>query len=221
MKAEFQLLFSLLSESVVSDAKYRGMREVPPPTVYTPVAPGDFDGAALHVRVRRDPAEVMTALRAMLAGVGPGLTPAEIGTMEQDIETSVWQERLLAALSGVFAGVAVALASIGLFGMLAFAVSRRTREIGIRMAIGATAGRVASMVGRDALWTVAPGVLLGLASYAVLARVMESLLYGVSGRDPASLAGAAICVAVAGAMAAAVPLVRAVRIEPAAALRDE
>ncbi|MBS1872722.1 MAG: ABC transporter permease [Acidobacteria bacterium] len=206
---------------VVSDAKYRGMREVPPPTVYTPVAPGDFDGAALHVRVRRDPAEVMAALRAMLAGVGPGLTPAEIGTMEQDIETSVWQERLLAALSGLFAGVAVALASIGLFGMLAFAVSRRTREIGIRMAIGATAGRVASMVGRDALWAVAPGVLLGLASYAVLARVMESLLYGVSGRDPGSLAGAAVCVAVAGAVAAAVPLVRAVRIEPAAALRDE
>ena len=108
----------------------------------------------------------------MLQGIGPGLAPTEIATMEQDIETSLWQERLLATLSGVFAALAAAIAGLGVFAMLAYAVARRTREIGIRVAVGADRKRIAALVARDAAYTLAPGLAAGIAAYAACSRAM-------------------------------------------------
>jgi predicted permease len=209
---------------VVNDTKYRSMRENPPPTFYLLFDNNDVkysDGLALHVRVRGEPATVIHELREMLSGVGPGLAPTDVATMEQEIETSLWQERLLSALSSVFGALSALLAGIGLFGMLAFAVSRRTCEIGIRMAVGATVKRIVTLIAQDAAWTVLPGIVLGLAAYAACSRLLASLLYGVSPWDTVSLAGATMFLIGVAVAAAALPSLRAARVEPLEALREE
>jgi ABC-type antimicrobial peptide transport system permease subunit len=141
--------------------------------------------------------------------------------MEQEIDTSLWQERLLATLSSIFAVLSTVLAGLGLFGMLAYAVGRRTREIGIRVAIGATAGRIAWMIGRDAVSAVAPGVVLGLAAYAACSRVVAALLYGITRWDAMSIAGAAACLIAVSVAATLFPAIRAAVIQPSQALREE
>jgi predicted permease len=112
---------------VVNDTKYRSMREIPPPTVYGLLNDDafSFEGMVLHVSVRGNPASTIATLTGMLRGVGPGLAPTDVATMEQEIDTSLWQERLLAALSSILALVSTVLAGLGLFGMLAYSVSRR------------------------------------------------------------------------------------------------
>jgi hypothetical protein len=208
---------------VVNDTKYRGMREIPPPTVYNLLDDdaGRFGGMSLHVSVHGNPASTIADLREMLGSVGPGLAPADVATMEQEIDTSLWQERLPATLSSLFALVSAVIAGLGLFGMLAYAVSRRTHEIGIRVAVGATAGRIAVMVGRDAASAVVPGLLLGLAAYAACSRVLAALLYGIPRWDAVSIGGATICLIAVSGFAAFLPAIRAAMIQPSRALRDE
>jgi predicted permease len=208
---------------VVNDTKYRSMREIPPPTVYSLLNDDafSFEGMVLHVSVRGDPASTIGALTGMLRGVGPGLAPTDVATMEQEIDTSLWQERLLAALSSILALVSTVLAGLGLFGMLAYSVSRRTREIGIRVAVGASAGRIARMIGRDAASAVVPGLVLGLAAYAACSRAVAALLYGVAPWDAVSVSGAAACLIAVAVCATLFPAVRAAVIQPSQALRDE
>jgi len=196
---------------VVNDTKYRSMREIPPPTIYTLLDENGFryEGLVLHVGVHGSPASAIAALTEMLRGVGPGLAPSDVATMEQEIDTSLWQERLLASLSSIFALLSTVLAGLGLFGMLAYAVSRRTREIGIRVAIGATVGQIARMIGRDAAMAVAPGLVLGLAAYAACSRVVVALLYGVGRWDALSIVGAAGCLIAVSVCASLFPAMRA------------
>jgi predicted permease len=208
---------------VVNDTKYRSMREIPPPTVYSLLDDDAvrFEGMSLHVRVHGNPASTIADLREMLGSVGPGLAPTDVATMEQEIDTSLWQERLLATLSSLFALLSAVLAGLGIFGMLAYAVSRRTHEIGIRDAIGATAGRIAVMIGRDAGSAVVPGLLLGLAAYAACSRVLAALLYSIPRWDAVSIGGATICLIAVSAFAAFFPAIRATMIQPSRALREE
>lgn len=208
---------------VVNDTKYRSMREIPPPTAYTLLDDDafSFEGMVLHVSARGDPASAMAALAGMLRGVGPGLVPTDVATMEQEIETSLWQERLLATLSSLYALLSTVLAGLGLFGMLAYAVGRRTREIGIRVAVGATAGRIALTIGRDAASAVVPGLVLGLAAYAAYSRVVAALLYGVTRWDVVSIAGATACLIAVSVFATLIPAMRAAAIQPWRALREE
>jgi predicted permease len=208
---------------VVNDTKYRSMREIPPPTIYTLLDENGFryEGLVLHVGVRGNAASTIAALTEMLRGVGPGLAPTDVATMEQEIDTSLWQERLLASLSSIFALLSTVLAGLGLFGMLAYAVSRRTREIGIRVAIGATVGRIAWMIGRDAAMAVAPGLVLGLAAYAACSRVVVALLYGVGRWDALSIVGAAGGLIALSICATLFPAMRATAIQPSQALREE
>jgi predicted permease len=208
---------------VVNDAKYRSMREIPPPTVYSLLDDDAlrFEGMVLHVSVRSNPASTIAALTEMLRGVGPGLAPTDVATMEQEIDTSLWQERLLATLSSIFALLSAVLAGLGLFGMLAYAVSRRTREIGIRVAVGATVRRIALMIGRDAASAVVPGLLLGLAAYAACSRVVAALLYGITPWDAMSITGATVCLIAVSVFATLFPAIRAAMIQPSQALRDE
>ena len=208
---------------VVNDTKYRSMREIPPPTAYSLLDDGafQFERMALHVSAHGNPASTIAALTGVLRGVGPGLAPTDIATMEQEIETSLWQERLLAALSSILAVVSTVLAGLGLFGMLAYSVSRRTREIGIRVAVGASAGRIAGMIGRDAASAVVPGLMLGLAAYVACSRAVTALLYGVTPWDAVSISGAAACVIAVAVFATLSPAVRAVVIQPSQALQEE
>jgi ABC-type antimicrobial peptide transport system permease subunit len=209
---------------VVRDAKYRSMRELPPPTVYSLLsdeALRSYYSVVLHVSVRGSAEPVIAELKEILRGIGPGLAPTDAATMEQEIDTSLWQERLLATLSSLFAALSGILAGTGLFGMLAYAVSRRTREIGIRMAIGATTARIAGMIARDAAAAVVPGLALGLGLYAICSRVIQSLLYGVSRWDAASIALACFALISVSVIAMLTPALRAASIAPAEALRDE
>jgi ABC-type antimicrobial peptide transport system permease subunit len=141
--------------------------------------------------------------------------------MEQEIETSLWQERLLAMLSSIFALLSTVIAGLGLFGMLAYAVSRRTREIGIRVAVGASVGRIAGMIARDAALSVLPGLALGLAAYAACSRVIVTLLYGITRWDLTSVLGAACCLAAMSFSATLFPAIRAAMVQPWQALRDQ
>ena len=141
--------------------------------------------------------------------------------MEQDIETSLWQERLIAALASVFAIASAVLVAIGLYGMLAYSIARRTREIGVRMALGARPANVIEMIARDVLLSVAPGLILGIAVYASCARIISPVLYGVRPMDAISLIAAIVLIALVAAMAGFVPARRAVSIEPSEALRQD
>ena len=208
---------------VVNDTKYRTMREIPPPTIYSLLDDDGFfyESMVMQVSVRGATAPTEAALVEMLRGVGPGLAPTDLVTMEQEIDTSLWQERLLASLSAIFALLATVLAGLGLFGMLAYGVSRRTREIGIRVAIGATVGRIAGMIARDAAAAVAPGLALGLAAYAACSSAVAALLYGVTRWDAVSIVGAACCLMAVAMVATFFPAVRAAGIQPSQALREE
>jgi ABC-type antimicrobial peptide transport system permease subunit len=141
--------------------------------------------------------------------------------MEQDIETSLWQERLIAALASVFAGASAVLVAIGLYGMLAYSIARRTREIGIRMALGARPAHMIEMISRDVLLSVAPGLILGLAVYAACARVISPVLYGVRPLDAISIPIAIGLIALVAAAAGFIPTLRAISIQPSEALRQE
>lgn len=205
---------------VVHDVKYRSMREIAPPTFFTAFR-GDVELVTLYVRTHIDEAEMMGQIRAMLATVGPGLAPVNMASMEQEIETSLWQERMLSFLSGVFAVVAVLIAGIGLFVLIAFSLARRTREVGIRVAVGATPRSVAALFATYAATAVGPGILLGVAAFAITRRGLEPLVFGAGAGGAEPLATSAFVVAFTTMIAAAVPVVRATRIEPAVALRGE
>jgi ABC-type antimicrobial peptide transport system permease subunit len=145
----------------------------------------------------------------------------EIDTLADEVDASAAGERLTATLGSIFAVLAVLLSAAGIYGLLAYAVAQRRREIGIRMALGANPSHVHSLVGKQALGIVAGGVVAGLAAGRLTAPLISSLLYGVPPEDLRSLGGAALVVLAMAAVAAAVPAVRAARINPAVALRDE
>lgn len=204
---------------VVNDIRFRSMREESAPMFYH--VTDQFTSFSLYIRTRGAPGPVIASLRALLSSVGPGLAPSEVATMEQDIETSLWQERLIAALASVFASSSAVLVAIGLYGMLAYSIARRTREIGIRMALGARPGHLVEMISRDVALSVAPGLILGLAVYAACSRFMTPVLYGVRPMDAISIAISVALIVVVAALAGFVPTRRAISIQPSEALRQE
>ncbi len=204
---------------VVRDVKYRGMREMAPPTFFRAFGGAEEMGVTLHVRTGIGETEMIGQIRKMLAA--RGLSPVNIATMEQEIETSMWQERMLAALSQVFAALAALVAGIGLFGLIAFTLARRTREVGIRVAVGATPTGIAALFARYAAAAVAPGILLGFAAFALARRPLEPLLFGSRAGAAMPLAVSALVLVLASVAAVGLPLLRATRIQPSAALREE
>ncbi|MCC6393344.1 MAG: ABC transporter permease [Bryobacterales bacterium] len=210
---------------VVNDAKYRSMRESPPPTAYSLLDMEDVkfsDGLSLYVLAgKADPDRIAERIREALAGIGPGLAASSIAALEQEIQTSLWQERLLAALSAGFAAVALLLATAGLFGALAMSVAKRTSEIGLRVALGATAPRIAAMIGVDATLSVVPGIAFGFGVYAVTSRALAGLLFTIGIWDPVSSVVVLASVLVLSAIAALAPVARATSIHPVEALRME
>jgi ABC-type antimicrobial peptide transport system permease subunit len=159
-------------------------------------------------------------VRREIRAMNPGI-PVRLETLEDRIRESLVTERVIAVISGFLGAVALLLASAGLYGLMAYTVSRRTNEIGIRMALGAPKGAVLGMVLRESVLLAAVGVALGLAGSIVLGRLVSNLLYGLTPTDPISLASsAAIMLAVAMA-AASIPARRAAHVDPVVALRTE
>jgi ABC-type antimicrobial peptide transport system permease subunit len=156
-----------------------------------------------------------------LAALDPALPFVEISTLAEEVNASTAGERLTAVLASSFAISAVLVTAVGLYGLLAYVVAQRRREIGIRMALGAQSVDIGVLVGGQVLAMVVCGIVAGLGGAVGAAQWMRSLLYGVAPSDPRSLAAAAIFVALVAAVAIAIPLARATHIEPAAALRQE
>ncbi len=205
---------------IVNDAKYRSLRQPVIPMIYNS---NPYDGGLIvvHVRTRGKPEDVVQPVRQTIASLDRALPILEIDTLTAEVDASAAGERLTASLGSIFALLAVLLTAAGIYALLAYATTQRHREIGIRMALGATAANISTLIGRQALITVTGGVILGLAAARAAAPLIASLLYGIAPADPQSLLTAGLCVLAMAALAAAIPAARAAGIDPALALRDD
>jgi ABC-type antimicrobial peptide transport system permease subunit len=163
----------------------------------------------------------MTAIREAVASLDPNLPVVDLQTQGDAIDGALSVERIFAILTGAFAALALVLAAIGLYAALAFSVARRTREIGVRMALGATASRIRRSVMRDALAQTLAGIAAGAAASVASARLLRSQLFGLGALDPAVLAVSVAVLLLSGALAAWLPARRASSVDPMTALRSE
>jgi putative ABC transport system permease protein len=204
---------------VVGDIRFQGLDEDPGPTIYTPFAQTPF--MWLYIMVRPATGPIGAAIRAAVPSVHPSVTVGNLRPMEDVVAGTVAEPRFRTWLISSFAALALALAAIGLYGVIAYSVAQRTHEIGIRIALGAAASDVVSLVVREGVLVAAAGAIVGLAASAALTGVMSSLLVGVTPRDPLAFAAAAAILLIVAALASYLPARRATRIEPLEALRAE
>jgi len=207
---------------VVGDTKYENMREKVPYELYTPDLQRDYvGGMTAYVRTRGDPANLFGPIRQTVREVDSSVPMYDLRTLDRQVEISLVTERMLAALSSVFGALATLLAAIGLYGVMAYMVARRTREIGIRMALGASGGSVAWLVMREVLLLAGIGVALGLPAAWGLTRLVETQLFGVKPADPWTMILAAVGIASVALLSGYAPARRATGIDPMRALRWE
>jgi predicted permease len=205
---------------VVADMSYRGVRDNSE-QVFFPLFEHDDTGATFYIKVRGAPEQAIPSIRRLVRQDDPRLPILWFRTLDDQVNRSLNTERMLAALSGSFGALALLLSLVGLYGVMSFVVTRRTREIGIRLALGATRASALRLVLRDAVTMIAAGVALALPCVAALGKLVQSQLFGVTATDPATIAAAAMVLA-AGALAAAfMPAWRASNVSPTDALRLE
>jgi putative ABC transport system permease protein len=206
---------------VVGDVHHRGPGATPGSEMYIPFPQFGARQAVVVLRTAGDPARATAGLRAAVKEIDPSLPLANIVTMESLLDQSVAQPRFLAALLTGFSLLAAVLALVGVYGLLSFSVSRRVRELGVRMALGAGRWRVLRLVlGRSAA-LVSAGLMLGVASAIGLSRLLATLLFGVRPGDPVTIVAMAGAIAAAAMLASLPPALRAARIDPVVALREE
>ena len=207
---------------VVADAKYRNLKEPVPQTAYIPYSQYGMTGQrTLCVRTAGDSGVMVAAIRREVQSLDQNLPVFNIKTFAGQINESVSRERLVALLSSFFGVFALLLASLGLYGVMAYAVARRTREIGIRMALGAATGSVLWMVLRETMVLVLVGVAMGLPSALAATRLTEGLLFGLTPTDPVTIALATLLMIAIATLAGYLPARRAARVDPMVALRHE
>jgi ABC-type antimicrobial peptide transport system permease subunit len=173
------------------------------------------------VRTRLDPVSLVPGVATAVRALDPELPLADVKTMEEVVDSTVARPRTVSALLAAFALIALVLAGVGVYGVMAYSVSQRTQEIGVRMALGATMGSVLRLVIGQALRLVALGVVLGLAAAALLTRVLEDLLFNTAPLDPLTFAATALVLTLVAAVASYVPARRGARLAPTEALRTE
>jgi predicted permease len=209
---------------VVADHKISSLREAAPPAIYVPfpiIAGGAGGALELLVRADRDAASLLPEIRGTIRALDPELPVLSERTLVDHLGNSYAEGRLFAWLLGAFAALALLLAAAGLYGMLGHVLRMRQREFGIRMAVGASTGDVASLVVRQVLVLVAAGLLTGLVATTFAGRLMRGLLFGVEASDPATLVGVGLLVLLVATMVSALPVRRAARVNPTEVLRDE
>jgi predicted permease len=208
---------------VAKDAHYTDVRSEVKPTVYLPYTDSltGLHQMTFVVRTVLPPLAIAGAMRRVVAATDPAIPVAEMKTEQEQIAESIATERLFAGFVSAFGCVAALLAAIGLYGVMAYAVARRTVEIGIRLALGARRATVQWMVLRQSLWMVVLGLAIGIPAALVLTRFIQNKLYGIRPTDPASFVVAAILITAVGAAAAWIPARRASRVDPIQALRNE
>jgi predicted permease len=207
---------------VAADARYSHLRREAPPTVYVPYAQETpVQSMTFEVRTAVHPPSLTPAVRRAVAEIDPLLPIGDVRTQEQQLERASARERTFAVLASFFSAVAISLAAIGLYGVLAYAVVRRTSEFGIRMALGATVAQVRWLVVRGALSVILAGVTVGIPAALAVTSFVKSLMYGVEPHDPWSIVLAVTAMLAAGLLAAWIPGRRASKADPAVALRYE
>ena len=206
---------------VARDSKYRTLGEAPAPFLYLPLLQNHETGMTLHVRTLGDPAALTGAVRREIGALERNLPATEIRPMTELLSRSLFPARMGAVLLAAFGLLALLLAAVGLYGVISYSVSRRVREIGIRMALGAGRREVLRMVLKEAMALVAVGIGLGLAAGAIMTRLLAGFLYAVSVTDPATFAGVTLLLGAVALLASLIPARRATRVDPMVALRYE
>ncbi len=204
---------------VAKTSKYTTLGEDPQPAVYTPLEQDRADQMVLFVRAGGDPAATLGTAQREIRTLDAHVPLTNPFTMREILNQSLWAARLAAILLGTLGLLALTLASVGLYGVMAYSVTQRTREIGVRMALGADRSQVLTMVMRQAMTLVGIGVVVGVAGALALARVVTRLLFGMSPTDPATFGGVCLILIVVAMLASYVPAWRASRLDPLRALR--
>jgi len=207
---------------VVRDAKYTNLREQPPRTFYLYYfqAPIPFN-LTIQLRTVGDPAPYATTIQRLVREIDPQLQVVGLQTMSEAVNETLVQERFIAQVAGAFSLFALLLACVGLYGVMSYAVTRRTNEIGVRMALGAQRREVVWLVMREVSLLVAVGACIGLAAAMASTRLVSTLLFGLTPNDPSTIALATLLMIGVAALAGFLPARRAARVDPMIALRHE
>ena len=206
---------------VVRDARLTSPRAAPEPYLFLPLAQFGITSASLVVETEGNPAAALPSLAAAVARLDPDLPLYDAATLADKLRVALGQETLLASLLGLFSVIALILAGTGVYGVTAFSTEARTREFGIRIALGAPRRHVLGLVLRRTAWLALGGAAVGLAGVSWLGRLFQSLLFGVGAADPPALAGSLLLIAAVTLVACVVPARRATRVDPLVALRCE
>jgi predicted permease len=212
----------ILIVGVSGDTKYQDLRETPPPQFYLPyVQQSSERGMTYVIRSRMKPGALVLSLHAAVEKVDPELFMAEIRTQQEQIADTMRTEFTIAALTAGFGVLALALACVGIYGIMAYSVANRRNEIGIRLALGALPGQVRRMVLRESAWLAVAGISVGAAAALGLVRLVKSMLYGIQPNDPLTVAGGVFVLLAVALLASWIPARRAAGVQPFEALRHE
>jgi predicted permease len=207
---------------VTADTRYNDLRDNPSPVHFDLYRQGaEIGGVTFIIRSPLAPAQLIPALRNAAKQIDPDLALTQIRTQHQQIDADMQQERMFASLTAGFGFLALALACVGIYGIMAYTVSQRTNEIGIRLALGAARERIRSMVLRETAWLAAIGVVVGLGATLALAQLIKSMLYGLKPTDPLTLGVSVLLLLLVAFIAGWVPAYRASQVNPIDALRSE
>ena len=206
---------------VVGDVRTVSLENAPDEAIYYPAAQVAFPGMTVLARTSRDPLSLAAEIRGAVRALDPQLPLGRVRTMEQVLAESLGARHFYATVLGLFAGLALLLAGLGIYGVLAYDVAHRGREIAVRVALGARRVDVVTLVTRHAAAVACAGLAAGLAGSILVSRVMRGLLFEVGALDPATLAAVVGAVGLSSVLASAIPLIRALAVDPAAALRGE
>ena len=205
---------------VAGDVKHRMMNEEPGSYLYRPFRPAEYSARVTVVaRTHGSPIQLAGPVQDQIEALDPDLAAVMVKTMTKRMEMPLWPSRTAAGFSMICGTLAIVLATLGLFGVTSYAISQRTREFGIRAALGATPGSVVGLVVGEGLKLALPGVLLGIVGAVVAGRLLSSLLFGVSATDAVTLVVTAVIQTAIALAACAIPARRATRVDPISALR--
>jgi predicted permease len=205
---------------IVRDAVYEDLRQTPPPTVYAAYLQSGVDTATLEIHAPGGLAQVTAAIRSEIQPKLAG-KPLRVRTLTGQLESGLVRERLMTTLASTFSALALSLAVVGLYGVLAFSVARRTGEIGVRIALGARQSQVLREILREAGRMVGFGIVIGIPIAWMASRLISSMLFGVTAHDPVTAVASMAVLACAAFIAAFLPARRAARVDPLVAIRCE
>jgi putative ABC transport system permease protein len=206
---------------VVADTRRTGYESAVRPETFLPYNQSPDGSLLMVVRTAGDPIAFIPTLRSITRSVDPAIAVQTPRTVEEQLGVMTAQRRLNTLLLTIFAVVAALLAAVGIYGVVAYSVEQRTRELGVRVALGAPASRILRLIGGEVVALSVAGLVLGLGAAVALSRSMASMLYHVSATDPVTFAAIAVVALVVAGLACSVPVIRAIRLDPVKALRVE